>query len=104
MKANSGLGDLVFLNDVKVEPGPKAGIFIVRGAQGNRMLVVTDDQKGARGFSKADVRGQIRKLPPWATLRKEWRLSKEQALHLSHDHIYIAAEYIKPQAESADAK
>jgi hypothetical protein len=99
IKASSSLGEVVFLNDVKVERGPKPGIFIVRGTQGNRILVVADDLQETSGFSNADVRGQIRKLPSVPTLRKEWRLSKEQAHEFADDQIYIAAEYVKPQAE-----
>jgi hypothetical protein len=99
IKANSNLGEVVFLNDVKVEGRPKPGIFIVRGTEGNRILVVAEDWQATSGFSNADVRGQIRKLPSMSALRKQWRLSKEQAQEFSEQQIYIAAEYIKPQAE-----
>jgi hypothetical protein len=96
------VGDVVFLNDVHLEEGPKPDIFLVSGAHGIRMLVVSDDEKSTRKPGIADIRGEIRRLPSAQILRKQWRLSRDEAEHFADQQIYIAAEYVKGQSEKPD--
>ena len=97
------IGDMVFLNHVQLRAGPKPNVFVISGAKGNQMLVVSEP-----GFSpphrspiKVDIKGRIRTLPPLATLRRQWKLSKDQMQNFGRQQAYIAAESICEQKVGA---
>jgi hypothetical protein len=94
---DSALGEMVFLNDVRIEDGPGTKVFFISGAQGRRMLVVSDDPDFTGHVGTVDIKGSIRRLPPVGSLRKDWRLTKEQAVTFGQQGIYLAAEDIKKQ-------
>jgi hypothetical protein len=90
------IGDMVFLNDVKLAAGPKGRLFVISDSGGKRMLVAL---KGAQKLTEplplvVDIKGIIRSLPAPQILRREWMLSKEQIEAFGPQHIYIDAEYI----------
>jgi hypothetical protein len=101
--ADSFVGDMVFLNEVRVHPGPARNVLIVSGAQGRRMLAFWEGARPCCGDDPitADIQGRIRPLPPTATLRRQWKLSKEQARAFGEQQIYILAESIKPGEKRA---
>lgn len=96
------IGDAVFLNDVRLQAGPKPDLFVVSGARGVRMLVSWEAAKKFQVVpSKVDLKGTIRRLPALEVLRKGWGLSKGQALFFGTQHVYIAADYVKEQRRKA---
>jgi hypothetical protein len=97
------IGDVVFLNDVRVKPGPKSDIFVVSGSARKHMLVVSDNTKHASALRRVDIKGQIRRLPTEWTLRREWHLTPEQARSFGEQQIYVAAEYMRKQHEPASS-
>ena len=97
------IGDMVFLNQVQLRAGPQPNVFVIFGAKGNQMLVVSEP-----GFSpphrspiKVDIKGRIRTLPPLATLRRQWKLSKDQMQNFGRQQAYIAAGSICEQKVGA---
>ena len=100
------IGDMVFLNDVRLKAGPEPQLFIVSGAEGTQMLIRLDSSNGSIRATpmKVDIKGLLRRLPAPGMLRKEWKLTKRQIHFFGHQQIYIAAEYAKGQDQlnSAD--
>ena len=97
--AGGEIGDMVFLNQVQLRAGPHPNVFVIFGAKGNRMLVVSEP-----GFSPlprapitVDIKGRIRALPPLAILRRQWKLTKDQIQSFGRQQVYIAAESIHEQ-------
>ena len=97
------IGDMVFLNHVQLRAGPQPNVFVISGAKGNQMLVVSEP-----GFSPpprapitVDIKGRIRTLPPLATLRRQWKLTKDQIQSFGRQQAYIAAESIHEQKSGA---
>jgi hypothetical protein len=90
-------GDVVFLNKVRLQAGPKPGIVIVSSDKGTRMLVIWQSagSTAAQPPSVANIEGQVRRLPSAAVLRKDWKLNNDEIRSFSQQQIYIAAEYIK---------
>lgn len=93
------IGDMVFLNNVRLDVGPKPNLFVVTGSNGLRMLVTleTNDRPSAPLPKSVDVKGIIRRLPAPRILRKEWTLSTDQIDHFGRQGVYIAAESITGQ-------
>jgi hypothetical protein len=93
------IGDMVFLNDVELDTGPKPKLFVITGSNRLQMLVTLETNKIVNApFSKSvDVKGIIRRLPAAKILRKEWMLSKEQIDRFERQGVYIAAESIRGQ-------
>ena len=96
------IGDMVFLNNVRLHPGPMPDLFVVSGARGARMLVFLETNKEFRAVSgDVDIKGTIQRLPELQVLRKAWRLSKDQLRFFQKQQVYIAAEYVKEQDGNA---
>jgi hypothetical protein len=93
------IGDMVFLNNVRLDVGPTPKLFVVTGSSGLQMLVASEANKSAnQPFSEhVDIKGTIRRLPASGILRKEWMLSKEQIDRFKRQGVYIAAEFIRAQ-------
>jgi hypothetical protein len=93
------IGDMVFLNDVKLRPGPRSTIFIAIGTRGKRLLVrwKTTKQIGQRTPQIVDIKGIIRQMPTPGILHTEWMLSKKQIDMLERQNVYIEAESIETQ-------
>lgn len=99
------VGDMVFLNDVRLEAGLKPHVFVVSGFKGVRMLVVSGDEAlpPEQRPVTVDIKGRIRQMPSLAFLQKKWKLSKDQIRIFGRQKIYIAAEYVKEQDQNAKA-
>ena len=99
------IGDMVFLNDVRLQAGPQPQLFIVSGAEGTQMLIRLDSANRSIGAvaMKVDIKGMLRRLPAPEMLRKEWKLTKNQLHLFGQQQIYIAAEYAKGQSQSKSA-
>ena len=92
------IGDMVFLNDVRLQAGPKPDLFVVSGSRGVRMLVSLEAAKEIQAApGKVDIKGTIRQLPTLQVLRKGWRLNKDQVHFFGKQQVYIAADYMKEQ-------
>jgi hypothetical protein len=97
------IGDAVFLNDVRLQTGPKPDLFVVSGAKGVRMLVSLEGPKGFQVVpGSVDIKGTIRRLPGPGVLRKEWRLSKDDVHFFRKQQVYIAADYVREQDGKGD--
>jgi len=95
------VGDMVFLNDVRLEALPQSHLFIVSGVNGAQMLVSLEAPKDFQTLPAAvDLRGTIRRLPGLRALQKTWKLTKDQARTFATQHIYLSAEYVKSQPEN----
>ena len=97
------IGDAVFLNDVRLQAGPKPDVFVVSGTKGVRMLVALEAPKGFHVVpGSVDIKGTIQRLPALEVLRKGWRLSKDQVHFFRKQQVYIAADYVKEQDRKSD--
>jgi len=92
-------GDMVFLNNVKLKPGPQPQLFIAVGAKGKRLLVRWEAKKQAGQPSPqiVDIKGIIRQMPTPRILHTEWLLSKKEIEVLGRQSVYIAAESVTKQ-------
>ena len=97
--AASEIGDMVFLNHVQLLAGPQPNVFVISGAKGNQMLVVSEPgfSPPARSPITVDIKGRIRTLPPLVILRRQWKLSMDQIQSVGRQQAYIAAESIYEQ-------
>ena len=98
--ASAETGDMVFLKDVKLRPGPKPRLFIAVGAKGGRLLVrwgAKTPQAGGPTPRIVDIRGIIHQMPTPRILHKEWLLSRKEIEVLGQQSVYIAAESVKQQ-------
>jgi len=93
------IGDMVFLNDVKLKPGPRARLFIAIGANGGRLLVRWEapEQAGEPTPEIVDIKGIIRQMPTPRILHTEWMLTKKESEILGRQGVYIAAESVKAE-------
>ena len=91
------IGDMVFLNHVGLDVGPKPDLFVVSGSKGVRMLVTieTDHRPSLPLPRVVDVKGIVRRLPAPRILRKEWMMSKEEIDRFEREGVYIAAASIR---------
>lgn len=95
---SADIGDMVFLNNVQLQAGPRPDLFVVSGARGVRMLVSFEAAKKFQAVpAEVDIKGTIRRLPGLVALRKGWRLSKDQIHSFGKQRVYIAAEYVRVQ-------
>jgi len=92
-------GDMVFLNDVKLKPGPQPQLFIAIGAKGERLLVRWEDKKQTPQPTPliVDIKGIVRLMPTPKILHTEWLLSKKEIEVLGRQGVYIAAESVTRQ-------
>lgn len=92
-------GDMVFLNNVKLSPGPQPQLFIATGAKGKRLLVRWEAKKqaGQPTPQTVDIKGIIRQMPTPRILHTEWLLSKKEIEVLGRQSVYIAAESVTKQ-------
>ncbi|MGC2195581.1 MAG: hypothetical protein WA628_12960 [Terriglobales bacterium] len=96
------IGDMVFLNNVRLQAGPTPDLFVVSGRRGAQMLMSLEASKEFQAVpGDVDIKGTIRRLPALEVLRKGWRLSKDQLHFFGRQHVYIAAEYVKEQNRDA---
>ena len=97
------IDDMVFLNHVQLRAGPQPNVFVISGARGNQMLVVSESSilPTTRAPITVDIKGRIRTLPPLATLRRQWKLTKDQIQSFGRQQAYIAAESIHEQKSGA---
>jgi len=88
---------MVFLNDVKLRPGPNTRLFIAIGAKGEQLLVKWDGKKqtGQPTPIVVDIKGIIRQMPTPRILHTEWLLSKKEIAVLGRQNVYIAAESVR---------
>ena len=94
-------GQLVFLNDVKLEAGPAKGVYFVVGAEGTTMLVLAAATSvSAAPHDRVDVNGTVRRLPSEWVMRKQWKLSAMQLKRLQAQKMFVEAASI--DAETAD--
>ncbi len=92
------IGDAVFLNNVRLQAGPKPNLFVVSGVKGIRMLVSLESPKEFQAVpGSVDIKGTLRQLPALEVLRKGWRLTKDQVHFFGKQQVYIAADYVKEQ-------
>ena len=91
------IGDMVFLNDVKLKPRPQAHLYIAIGANGGRLLVRWEakEQAEQRTPKIDDIKGIVRQMPTPRILHTEWLLSKKESEILGRQSVYIAAESVK---------
>ena len=94
-------GDVVFLNDVALNAGPRPELFIVADNTGTQMLVAWDAPKGFQysNSTTVDVQGTLRQLPTAEVLEKVWKLTKNQAEALVKQKVYISAESVQKQRQ-----
>jgi len=97
--ARAEAGDMVFLNDVKLKPGPKPPLFIAIGAKGERLLVRWEGKKQTEQPTPVvvDIIGIIRQMPTPRILHTEWLISKKEIEVLGRQSVYIAALSVKRQ-------
>jgi hypothetical protein len=89
-------GDMVFLNDVKLKPGPKPQLFIAIGAKGDRLLVRWEGKRQTDQPTPVivDITGIIRQMPTPRILHTEWLLSKKEIEVVGRQSVYIAAQSV----------
>jgi hypothetical protein len=93
--ANDVLNHIVFFNDVQLEPGPTDNLYYAGSPNGHRVLVVSQGTKTASSDSpQVDIKGTVRALPSASTLKKKWKLSKEELEVVQKEGIYIEADAI----------
>lgn len=86
------VGDMVFLNNVRLQAGPTPDLFVVSGAKGVRMLVSVEATKQFQAVQvDVDIKGTLRRLPALKVLRKGWKLGKDQLHLFGKQQVYIAA-------------
>lgn len=89
-------GSIVYLNDVKVEPGRAAGVAWVEGAQGTKMLVVAPGQDlDSEAKERVNVLGSVRRVPDASVMRSRWKLTRKEAKEVGKQGMYIEAERVK---------
>ena len=90
-------GQSVYLNEVRLVPGPQENQFVAYGAAGNPILVIAAGQKTPLPKTSviANVQGLIRRLPSTWTLKHVWKLDAKQLKAFSDDQYYIAAQRIR---------
>lgn len=95
------LNDLVFLNRVTVAPASEsaANVLYATDQAGNKMLVVNQKPGSPTEEKIANVMGTLRPLTP--QLLKKWKLSKEDQKAAKAQGIYLEAQSLKVQKNTA---
>jgi hypothetical protein len=90
-------GELVFLNDVKLEAGPKKNILYVLGKNGVRLLVLAESSRWIPGEPDDlhDVTGSLQNPPATSYMRRNWGLSKAEAETVREQGVYLLANAIR---------
>lgn len=90
-------GQLVFLNDVELEPGPKKNILYVLGKNGVRLLVLAESSHWSPGEpgDLHDVTGSLQNPPAASYMRRNWGLSKAEAETVREQGVYLLANAIR---------
>ncbi|MGE5113397.1 MAG: hypothetical protein ACM3JB_21235 [Acidobacteriaceae bacterium] len=90
-------GQLVFLNDVRLEPGPKKNIFYVLGKNSVRLLVLAESSHWSPGKPDDlhDVTGSLQDPPATSYMRRNWGLSKAEAETVREQGVYLLANAIR---------
>ncbi len=90
------LGQIVFLNDVRIQRGAAAGVLVARDPAGRSLIVVPKETTlRIEDGQLADVMGAIAPLPSVPAMRKLWKLSPEEAKSRRADTIYIDANLVR---------
>jgi hypothetical protein len=96
-KLRSSIGEVVFLNEVRIEPGPSKHLFFAADQRGNKIVVSSDsDATKSLNGKFAEVMGVITPLPALAAMEREWKLSTSVAAGLRKEAVYIRADRIWP--------
>jgi hypothetical protein len=96
------IGDIVFLKDVQFERGPSENVFFAVDRAGHRILIVSERLDAKKGAGQlVDVTGTIAGLPSRATIRKQWKLNKDEAQTISKQQVYIRADRVRIAVQSA---
>jgi len=103
-KFRSSIGKIVFLHEVRIEPGPSKYLFLATDQQGNK-IVVSSDSDTIRSLNGkfADVMGVITPLPSLATMEREWKLSTSVVAGLRKEAVYIRANRMWPASTATPA-
>jgi hypothetical protein len=96
------VNNIVFFNDVHLQAGPTADLYYAVGAAGNRVLVSSQGSKSVPENGQVDIKGTVRYLPTSYTLKKKWKLTKEEIKAAREQGIYIEADQITAQPGSPD--
>jgi hypothetical protein len=103
-KFRASVGKIVFLHEVRIEPGPSNYVFFATDQQGNKIVVSSDSYATKPSNGKfAEVLGVIAALPPLATMEREWKLSASVATSLRKEALYIRAVRIWPTSRATPA-
>ncbi len=90
------LGQIVFLNDVRIQRGAAGGVLVAEDPAGRSLIVVPKETSlKIEDGQFADVMGTIAPLPPVATMKKIWKLSPEEAKSRQADAVYIDANLVR---------
>ena len=102
---DAAVGDMIFLNDVAIQPGPRPAIFIVRGAQAHQLLVVSENAKPPTAAAPVvDIKGTLRRLPNRSTLKKAWKLNRDEIRVFGQQRVYLAADSIREEERGVDSQ
>lgn len=95
LQHNSSAGDIVFLREVRIEPGPAAGLFFAVDQRGSKMAVVSN-APAMSSFSGrvANLTGTITRFPPLATMERQWKLEKPLAAEIRRQVAYIRVDRV----------
>ena len=93
------INDIVFLNRVKLAPASEATNVYYAGDEGEKLLVVAHESNAPADESVANVMGTLR--PVNSELLKKWKLTKEEQKAIKAQGVYLEAESVKVQKDSA---
>lgn len=94
-------GQIVFFNSVKIEPGPSDKTVYAVGANGGKMLVVLNEplEKPPVPQARFDVKGSVERTPTTATMRKKWKMKKDEASEVQKVGVYLESETVSAAGE-----
>jgi hypothetical protein len=92
---NDVLNHIVFFNDVHLEAGPADNVYYAVGAAGHRVLVISEGSKAPSSENaEVNIKGTVRQLPSAATMKKKWKLDKDELAAAQKEGVYIEANEI----------
>jgi len=94
-------GQIVFLNSVKIEPGPRDKTVYAVGPNGGKMLVVLNEplEKPPTPQARFDVKGSVERTPTARTMRKKWKMKKDEASEVQKVGVYLEGETVSAAGE-----
>jgi hypothetical protein len=100
-EAGAQPGQIVFFNDVRFEPGPTDNAVYAVGPNGGKMLVVLNEplKPSQNPQARFDVKGAVERTPPTATMRKKWKMKKEEAAEVQKIGVYVESETVSAAGE-----